>query len=431
MREAAHATIRFGLGPRPGELAEAGRDPRGWLLAQLDGVPPVPQALRAAAPDAATALAITIDQQRRQPEPNPVREAYRTSVGALTAFWAATSSPFLERWAMFWANHFTVSQRSGNVGALVVDHYLGAVRPHVLGRFETLLASAIRHPAMLRYLDNAVSAGPNSPAGQRSRRGLNENLAREILELHTLSPAAGYTQADVTALARILTGWSAGNPGPAPFVFRANAHEPGEKVLLGRRFPEGEEGGIAALAFLGTHPATYRFLAGKIARHFIADDPPREAVAAIAARLADTGGDLAAAARAVIGLDAAWARPLAKLRTPAEYVIAVCRALGDPLTDQQRLSAIASIGQPLFTAPAPKGWADEAAAWAAPEAVLRRVEWAGSLAARIPDPPDPRALIEATLGPLADPPTRAAVAGAESRREGLLVLLASPAFQRR
>ena len=430
-RDAALATIRFGLGPRPGERAEAGRDPRGWLAAQIAAVPPVPEAVRAAAPDAATALAITFDQQRRQPEPNPVREAYRASVGALTGFWAATDSPFFERWAMFWANHLTVSRRSGNTGALVADYYLAAIRPNVLARFETLLAEAIRHPAMLRYLDNANSIGPNSPAGQRRNRGLNENLAREILELHTLSPAAGYSQGDVTSLARIITGWSTGTPGPSPFVFRANTHEPGEKPLLGRTFPEGEEGGRAALAFLANHPATFRFLAAKIARHFIADDPPKAAVEAIAARLAATGGDLGSAARLLVGLEAAWAAPLSKLRTPAELVIATCRALGDPLSGAQRLGAIGMLGQPLFTAPAPNGWPDTAAAWAAPEATLRRIEWAGTIAARLPDPPDPRAVLDATLGPLADSATRSAVTGAESRREGLLVLLASPAFQRR
>lgn len=430
-RDAAHATIRFGLGPRPGELAEVGRDPRGWLAAQIAAIPPVPEAVRAAAPDAATALAITFDQQRRQPEPNPVREAYRAGVGALTGFWATTEAPFFERWAMFWANHLTVSQRSGNIGALVADYYLAAIRPNVLGRFETLLEAAIRHPAMLRYLDNANSIGPNSQAGQRRNRGLNENLAREILELHTLSPAAGYTQADVTSLARIITGWSTGNPGPTAFVFRANTHEPGEKTLLGRTFPEGEGGGLAALAFLANHPATFRFLATKIARHFIADDPPEAAVGAIAARLATTGGDLGAAARLLVGLEAAWAVPLAKLRTPADLVIATCRALGDPLGDAQRLGAIGTLGQPLFSAPAPNGWPDKADAWAAPEATLRRIEWAGTIVARLSDPPDPRAVLDATLGPLADRATRSAVSGAESRRDGLVVLLASPAFQRR
>jgi uncharacterized protein (DUF1800 family) len=429
--DAAHAAIRFGLGPRPGELAEAARDPRGWLLAQLAAVPPVPEAVRAAAPAADVALAITFDQQRRQPEPNAVREAHRAAMAALTGHWTTTDAAFLERWALFWTNHLTVSQRGGNTGALVADYHLAAIRPHVLGRFETLLLAAIRHPAMLRYLDNAASVGPHSQAGQRRGRGLNENLAREILELHTLSPAAGYAQEDVTALARIITGWSSGTPGPSPFVFRANAHEPGEKALLGRVFAAGEEGGIAALAFLATHPATYRFLAGKIARHFIADDPPPEAVTALAGRLADTGGDLGAAARLLIGLEAAWARPLAKLRAPADLVVATLRALDDPLPPAARVGAFGMLGQPLFTAPAPNGWPDTAAAWTGPEALMRRVEWAGRVAARLRDPPDPRDLLEQTLGPLADQRTRAAVRGAETRREGLMVLLASPAFQRR
>jgi uncharacterized protein (DUF1800 family) len=430
-RAAAHATIRFGLGARPGELTAVGRDPRSWLLGQLAAVPPVPETVREAAPEADAALAITFDQQRRQPEPNPVREAYRASMAALTGHWARTEAPFFERWALFWANHLTVSVRGGNTGALVADYHLAAIRPNVLGRFETLLLAAIRHPAMLRYLDNATSVGPNSEAGQRRGRGLNENLARELLELHTLSPAAGYSQQDVTELARIITGWSSGTPGPAAFVFRANAHEPGEKTLLGRRFAEGEEGGIAALGFLATHPATYRFLAGKIARHFIADDPPEAAVASLFSVLAETGGDLGAAARHIVGLEAAWARPLAKLRSPADLVIAVLRALDDPLPPPARVNAFGLLGQPLFTAPAPNGWPDRAEAWMAPEALMRRVEWAGRLAAQVRDPPDPRDLLEATLGPLADQRTRAAVRGAESRREGLMVLLASPAFQRR
>jgi uncharacterized protein (DUF1800 family) len=430
-REAAHATIRFGLGARPGELATAGRDPRGWLLAQLAAVPPVPASVREAVPGADAALAITFDQQRRQPEPNPVREAYRASMAALTGHWTTTDQPFLERWALFWANHLTVSLRSGNTGALVADYHLAAIRPHVLGRFEALLLAAIRHPAMLRYLDNAASVGPNSQAGQRRGRGLNENLAREILELHTLSPAAGFAQEDVTALARIITGWSAGTPGPSAFLFRANAHEPGEKALLGRAFAAGEQGGIAALGFLATHPVTYRFLAGKIARHFIADDPPEQAIASLARVLAETGGDLGAAARHLVGLEAAWAQPHAKLRTPADLVIATLRALGDPLPPPARVGAFGTLSQPLFTAPAPNGWPDRAEAWTGPEALMRRVEWAGRIAARIPDPPDPRDLLDQTLGPLADQRTRAAIRGAESRREGLMVLLASPAFQRR
>lgn len=430
-REGAIAAIRFGLGPRPGELAHAGHDPRGWLLAQLASVPPVPAALAAAAPDAAAGLEATFLQQRTQPDPNPVQLAYRGFVAELVGYLAATETPFLERWALFWANHLSVSLRGGNTGALVGDYFLNVVRAHCLGKFQDLLLASARHPAMLRYLDNAQSMGPNSPLGQRSRRGLNENYARELMELHTLSPAGGYTQADVTELARLLTGWSAGNPGPAPFVFRAAMHEPGARQVMGRAWPDGEAGGEAIIAWLANHPATHRHLAGKLARHFVADDPPPEAVAAIAQRLAATGGDLKEAAKAVVTLPHAWAAPLSKLRTPLDYALACLRATGNPLPPGNRLGALFILGQPLFLAPAPNGWPDRADAWAGPEAMLRRIEWAGTLLRRLADPPDPRLLLDEVLGPLADADTRQAVTQAASARDGLAVLLGAPAFQRR
>lgn len=430
-REAAIAVTRFGLGPRPGEFARAARDPRGWLLAQVDSVPPPPAALAAAAPEAAAALETTFLQQRTQPDPNPVAQAHRDSSNALIAHWTTTDAPFLERWAWFWANHLAVSVRGGNTGALVGDYFLRAIRPHALGRFEDMVLASARHPAMLRYLDNAQSFGPNSQAGQRQRRGLNENYARELLELHTLSPAGGYTQADVTELARLLTGWSAGTPGPAPFVFRAAAHEPGTKTVLGETYGEGEAEGERAIRRLATHPATWKHLAGKLARHFVADDPPASAIAAIEARLAATQGDLKAAARAVVDLPDAWARPLSKLRPPVEYIVAVLRATGEAQPALNLLGAAFTLGQGPFVAPAPNGWPDRADAWAAPEAILRRIEWAGTIVRRLPDPPDPRALLDETLGPLADRDTRFHVANAESARDGLLVLLGAPAFQRR
>jgi uncharacterized protein (DUF1800 family) len=300
---------------------------------------------------------------------------------------------------------------------MVADHHLRAVRPHVLGPFRDLLLGAIRHPAMLRYLDNAASIGPNSPAGQRRRRGLNENLAREILELHTLSPAGGYSQADVTAL--------------APFVFRRQMHEPGPKTLLGQVFAEGEEGGIAALTMLARHPATYRLLATKLVRHFVADEPPEAAVAAVARRLAETEGHLGEAMRTLIARPEPWQAPLAKLRSPSEYVIAVLRATGSPLPTRAQVDAHGALGQRLFAAPAPAGWPDVGEAWAAPEAILRRIDWAGVVAARLAAPPDPRLLLDQTLGPLADAETIRAVAGAPTAREGVLLVLASPGFQRR
>ncbi|MDW8443052.1 MAG: DUF1800 domain-containing protein [Acetobacteraceae bacterium] len=433
-RLAAVAAIRFGLGPRPGECAEIAHDPKGWVLAQLERVPPPLPAVGASVPTAEQGLATLLETQRNRPPPgapNPLTVAYQDSMLALSAHWATTESPVIERFALLWSNHLTVSRRAASLAALVADHHLRAIRPHVLGPFHELLRAAVLHPAMLRYLDNHVSVGPNSEAGLRRRRGLNENLAREVLELHTVTPAAGYTQADVTQLAAALTGWGTGEAGESPVVFRPRAHEPGEKTILGRTFPEGAEGTLAALVMLATHPATFRALALRLARHYLADDPPPAVVAAVERRLAETEGDLGAAMRALVAHPLAWEAPLGKLRSPAEFVIASLRATGDPLPPPARLAAFGELGQPLFTAPSPKGWPDEAAAWSAPELILRRIDWAARLAARLPDPPDPRELLDAVLGPLADAETRAAVRGAPSVREGVLLVLASPAFQRR
>jgi uncharacterized protein (DUF1800 family) len=450
MSIAAHiATARFGLGAAPGELATAARDPRAWLSAQLAAVPALPDGLDDAIPSATRALEITIEQQRTQPDPNPVLGAFRESNARLVEHWQATTAPFFERLALFWTNHFCVSIRGGNTGALLADYHLRAIRPRILGPFKDLLLASARHPAMLRYLDNHLSIGPNSEAATRQRQrreqqaqagqgmmmagrgGLNENLAREILELHTLSPAGGYTQTDVTSFAKILTGWSAGNPGPSPFLFRPQTHEPGDKVLLGKTFPEGEAGGLAALEFLGTHPATYNFIATKLVRHFVADDPPAAAVARIEGVLQSSGGDLGQASRALVALPEAWARPLAKLRTPQDFVLAAMRATQAPVPPPARVGAFSTLGQPLFAAPAPNGWPDTASAWTAPEALLRRIEWATQVATRMPNPPDPRALLDATLGEAADAPLRDAVRGAPSVRDGVMLVLASPAFQRR
>jgi uncharacterized protein (DUF1800 family) len=288
---------------------------------------------------------------------------------------------------------------------------------------------------MLLYLDNAQSFGPDSIAGRRRHRGLNENLARECLELHTLTPAAGYTQADVTNFAKILTGWSIASPallarGAPAFRFYPAAHEPGTPLLMGQRFPPGEAGGVAALRFIANHPSTYRALATRLAIHFIADVPPPASVARLEHVLATTRGHLGSAAQALID-DPAAAIPLTKLRTPADYVVAATRALALP--PRRRfpvLPAMAALGEPLFAAPLPNGWPDTAADWAAGEAMMRRVDWSYDLAARA-ERHDPVAVADAVLGPLLSPATRMAVQRAGSRRDGLALLLASPEFMRR
>jgi len=240
---AAQALIRFGLGGRRSEPAPA--DPRAWLSRQVREPDPVPLEGLPATADSLVALREDRAERRANPaaQPSRVRTLFRADAAAQLAHAIETHAPFRERLVWFWGNHFTVSRRNGVVAATAGAFVREAIRPHVTGRFADMLLAVMRHPAMLAYLDNAGSVGPNSPAGQRLNRGLNENLARECLELHTVSPAAGYSQADVTEFAKVLTGWSVeANRDPIGFVFRPNAHEPGPKTVLGQSFPPGEEG---------------------------------------------------------------------------------------------------------------------------------------------------------------------------------------------
>jgi uncharacterized protein (DUF1800 family) len=442
------ALIRFGLGPRLGEPLPA--DPDAWLDAQLLNADPLPEAATTVDALRASALQLAMDREANamaraaaagQPTPTPAPPQAgavgrpRNELMRVQALdWArrrlTTPEPFRDRLVEFWMNHFTASRRSGSVGPLAATMEREAIRPHLTGRFADMLLAVTRHPAMLLYLDNHVSIGPNSPAGQRARRGLNENLAREVLELHTLSPAGGYTQADVTELAKVLTGWSVLQAEPFGFVWRPTAHEPGPKSLLGRSFPEGPEGQDAALRFLGTHPSTYRHLAVKLARHFVADDPPPDAVRAVERALKETEGDLGAACQVLIRLPAAWT-PLTKFRAPADYVTAVGRALAlPPERADTLLAAMGGLGQPLWSAPQPNGWPDKAADWAAPEALMRRVDLAYTLAGRATRL-DPAEVAEAALGPLARAETVGAMRVAGSVRDALTLLLASPEFMHR
>jgi uncharacterized protein (DUF1800 family) len=299
-----------------------------------------------------------------------------------------------------------------------------------------MLLAVARHPGMGFYLDNVQSIGPNSPFGRRRDKGLNENLGRELLELHTLGVDGGYSQQDVEALARILTGWTIArlkDPSPGTFRFVPQIHEPGDKRLLGRRYAESGVGeGEAALRDLARHPATSRHIATKLARHFISDAPPQAAIDRIAQRYRDTDGDLRQVTAAVIAEPAAWQAPFAKVKTPTELVIAACRAsgLGD-VPAEALVGSLRVLDQPAFVAPSPAGWPDVATAWISPEAVLRRAEWCQAFASRLPDPPDPVAIAAASLGDALPDETLQAIRRAPDRRIGLALLLASPQFQRR
>ncbi|HUB94477.1 MAG TPA: DUF1800 domain-containing protein [Stellaceae bacterium] len=433
------AATRFGFAARGDDLGTIASNPHQWVVGQLRSAPaPLPGEL----PSSASVVTQILERRRdkgddaaRKEFGQTMRQIYLAEVEARLAAAADSDTPLLERLTQFWSNHFTVSALRPIVTGLCGAFEREAIRPHVTGRFSDMLLAAESHPAMLLYLDNAVSIGPESMAGERTGRGLNENLGREILELHTLGVDGGYTQDDVEALARILTGWSLARlvePDPGTFMFRERAHEPGAKTLLGRRYAEdGRNEGVAALRDLAAHPATAHHIATKLARHFIADKPPADAVARIAATFQQSGGDLARVTEAVAHEDAVWREPLAKVRTPNELVIASCRVAQWTPKPPLIAGSLRVLDQLPYHAPQPSGWPDDAASWISPEAVLRRAQWCEAFADRMPDPPDAAALVGATLGDGASAESVDAIRAAPSRRTAVALLLASPEFQRR
>jgi len=449
----AHALVRFGLGRRVSDPLPS--DPHAWLQLQLVGpdkaaiTPPASSALglevarveRMMRRQEATAVGAATPENPMMPTvmtpngtaaggENPGRALYQAQAAAELAHAVTTQQPYRERLVWFWTNHFTVSLKRAEITPLAAAFVEEAIRPHVTGRFEDMVLAVMRHPAMLLYLDNAGSVGPQSLAGLRSHRGLNENLARECMELHTVTPLAGYSQADVTAFAKLLTGWSVEREKPPlGFRYRPQAHEPGMQVVMGQRFAADEDGGVAALRFLANHPATHRVLATKLVAYFVADTPPPDAVRRIEGVLRDTRGNLGAAASELIHLDAAW-QPGTKVRTPTDLVVAAVRALDIPPDTVPMVGILGGLGQPPWTAPAPNGWPDRAADWASPEAMIRRIDWANGYAGRIGDR-DVLDLATATLGPLLRPATVDAMRHAGSRRDAFALFLSSPEFQRR
>jgi uncharacterized protein (DUF1800 family) len=479
------ALSRFGYGARgsSNDLAHAISDPRAFLKAELE-VPGIALLERASLPATKAALQALYAEQERirlqreerkqaqadapgkpsdmpaakeppseamagQDAPKPAeakpmraepplpQQLFRADALARFQATAAAEVGFVERLVQFWSNHFCVSAaKGGAVRATAGCFEREAIRPHVLGRFADMLRAVAGHPAMLVYLDNAQSFGPTSIAGQRRNRGLNENLAREILELHTLGVGAGYAQADVTSLARILTGWTfAGREGrigePGQFTFLPNGHEPGDHALLGKVYKAGGlQQGEAALADLARHPATAKHVARKFAAYFVADEPPAELVERLTRTFEKSGGDLKALALALLESDEAWNGERTKLRSPHEFLMATVRAVGRvPEDPGLLLGPLVVMGMPLWQPPGPNGWPDTVAAWATPKGMKSRLDISAAVAARLKDSLHPAELLEATLGEAASRETRQAVTRAESRQQALALLLMSPEFQ--
>ena len=455
MTASAIALNRFGLGARPDEPAPA--DPRRWLLSQFDKYEPLPAPWKPVSHTPALLEAWLAQQRavREAPEGQRagIREAYLrkgrdeyvAAAGARANSALQAAAPFVERLVHFWSNHFAVSVDKLLVIALAGGFEADAIRPHVMGRFEDLLLAVLRHPAMLLYLDQAQSIGPASPAGARAQarqlrgRGLNENLAREILELHTLGVRSGYTQDDVTEFARALTGWTlpadTRADGAAPtFRFVPALHEPGARALLGRHYAEGGEQQARAIVHdLATSPATARHVARKLARHFVADEPPPALVDRLANAFLRTGGDLASVYRELAASPEAWQAASAKFKSPWDWAISTLRALGrNEVPATLATNLMIQLGQPVWRPGSPAGYDDGAAAWAAPDALLRRVEVAQRIAAQVGEAVDARVLAPRVLpGGALSEATAGAIARAERGSTALALLLVSPEFLRR
>ncbi|MCA0424214.1 MAG: DUF1800 family protein [Proteobacteria bacterium] len=376
----------------------------------------------------------------RPPEPPRVGELfYRREAQARVVHAIRQPVGLVERLVMFWSNHFAVSIQKGlPLRALAGPFEREAIRPHVLGRFEDMLLAVEQHPAMLIFLDNRGSVGPNSRAGKNQKRGLNENLAREILELHTLGVNGGYAQADVTNLARIITGWTVAGldarlAAPGAFAFNAHAHEPGDHALLGKTYGEWDvRQGAAALRDLARHPATARFIAGKLARHFISDDPPKDLVARLEHSFLETKGDLRKVISVLIEAESAWSVPLVKLRTPYEHLIATFRAFDRvPELPWEINGALSAAGQPLWGPHGPNGYSDSVDSIAAPEAMKTRLEAAAATARRMGGPINPLQLAGELYGSTLSRETHLAISRAETKPQGHAILLMSPEFLRR
>src|SRR6202171_2500274 len=384
----------------------------------------------------------TMQPNAAKPPPQPLNIIQKTfRAEALARLQRATIADcgFVERLVAFWSNHFCISANKGELARMWAGSFeREAIRPHVLGRFGDMLKAVEQHPAMLFFLDNQQSLGPDSRAGQNRKRGLNENLAREIMELHTLGVGGGYSQDDVTSLARVITGWTfAGRQGqlgtPGSFVFNANAHQPGAQPLLGKSYENnGVAQGEAALEDIARHPSTAKFIATKFARHFVADDPPQALVAQLQEVFRKSDGDLKALTVALVDSDEAWQAPLTKLRNPYEFLVATGRLLARiPDDPANYLGGLNLLGQPLWSPSGPNGFPDTNAAWAAPEGMKLRLDISAQLASRVADKIDPRDLLELVAADAASEETRRTIERAESRQQALALLLMSPEFQRR
>lgn len=452
--EGAIAAHRFGLGARPGEIPAASRDPKRWLLAQVGTPADQPQPFDGETLQSGAALVADLLNYQRERQmarragraDDPVKSFFKNRAAifmkemqARFAQGFASERPFAERLVWFWSNHFVVSAQNPRAITLVGAYEREAIRPHINATFEDMLLAVVTHPAMLLYLDNAQSVGPDSIGGRFRNKGLNENLGRELMELYTLGVDGGYAQADVLAMAKLLTGWTIDRlgRGESGFAYVPAIHEPGAVTLRGKTYPSGFDGTVAAIKDLARDPATAKHVARKLATHFISDAPSDASCARIEQEFARTHGDLRALAEVVVDDRDAWAAKPGKMRKPVEYITASLRLMGwsrDQNAQKQTQTAMGLarlMGEFPLSAPSPKGWPDTSDAWSGPDALLNRITFAKELGNRMPGGLDAIGVADIGMGPLLRAETRDAMIRAATPGDAIALLVASPEFQRR
>ena len=454
------AASHFGLGGSKQDLQAIGDDAVGWVLdqvsanhsvvikdmplsgAQIAGnqqrVQARPQAQRMMS-DAEDAESMIDQEQRRYRQ--EVQGAIRDTMDLRFEQAITTSAPVKERLAQFWSNHFTVSQAGRQQIVSACPSFENeAIRASLDGFFAEMVFKVVSNPVMLLYLDNAQSIGPKSQVGRRRKAGLNENLAREVLELHTLGVNGGYTQSDVTALAAILTGWTVGTPQiarlgaqPGHFAFVEAMHEPGSQTLLGKVYKEsGSKQAVSALKDLSVHRSTARFIATKLVRHFVGDEPAARDVDFVADAFMKSDGYLPAVHKAVLALTSAWEPTNKKLKSPYELLVSTLRGLSLPQVAMSReasLNVLRTMNHMPFTAPSPAGWPDTNEYWGSPAALKQRIEWGVALGRRLGNRINAMDAAPVLLDADESAALLRTIARAESPAQGLALLVSSPQFQ--
>jgi uncharacterized protein (DUF1800 family) len=435
---------RFGFGATPGGPARIGNDPKAALRTEVEK-PGIAAINNSTLPTYGKACA---ESQKVFARSEDFRVA---ELNARVDKHMSAEIGFVERLVVFWSNHFSMSvNKAAAVRGTIGQWERDVVRRHVLGRFSNMLQDTYTHPAMIAFLDNQHSIGPNTVIGTRAGFGFNENLAREIMELHTLGSGGGYSEADVTAFAKILTGWSyvrdweadggfhgANAQNRGRFIYRGDWHEPGPHKLMGKSYPAiGQKQAEHVFEDLAAHPATAEHIAYKLVRHFITDQPTPAMVNPLKQKFLQTDGNLKAVSLALLDLPEAWSTPLVKFRTPYEHIIAQYRALGvrhksaEPWALANPLTA---LGQMQWESSSPEGYSDETPTWLNPDSVRVRLDMARFSSMKFAADYQRNVL---TLGlslfdSALSQATRDRIVGIADGNKALTILFASPEFQRR